>query len=88
MQTLLGQSVENMSKEELAGSAVWLWMSLVATGLVLIIVTWALVSRHRRRVRQRLERPRQGTRHKDAWAEAGKRVEAITIDEEPKGDGA
>jgi hypothetical protein len=60
----------------LVRSAFWLWVGLAITGVIAVGVVWVMIGwtrSNRRAFRRR--------RIKDAWAEAGRRVEPLSHDD-------
>jgi len=58
----------------------WLWIGLVALGIVLV---WLVVvmGKRRRLLTRAGEGPKKPRAIKDAWSEAGKRAEPLPMDE-------
>jgi hypothetical protein len=77
--TILAQAA---TKQELFRSAVGLWIAFALLGLLVVGSVWVLLSRQRKTLTHREHRPR-AREIKDAWAEAGRRAEPATIDEDP-----
>lgn len=74
------------SKPELFSSAAWLWLGFTLLAVLLVAGGWTIMSRQRRQLmEERRKRPSRPI--KDAWTEAGRRAEPITIDEDPPEQG-
>lgn len=79
---LMTDPASGPSKPELFSSAAWLWLGFAILAILLVAGGWVIISRQRRTLLGlRTKRPARPI--KDAWAEAGRRAEPVTIDEEP-----
>jgi hypothetical protein len=67
-------------KGDLLHSAFWLWLALTAIALTAVAVLWLLTGSIGRSVLGLSRKPRR-RRIKDAWAEAGKRIEPLPHDD-------
>jgi hypothetical protein len=75
-------TVDSTPKKDLLRKAFGMWQWSAAVGLVLIIGLWLLLLARRTRRRTQREPVRRRRRPiPDAWAEAGRRVEPIRMDE-------
>jgi hypothetical protein len=81
----LADALEPEPKKTLLRSAYWLWVGTATVGvLFIVLLTAALVARRSRRIATGSPgRRRKGRPIPDAWAEAGRRVEPIRMDEPP-----
>jgi hypothetical protein len=73
--TLAAAAIE-ADRRGLVRSAFWLWLALIAVAVTAVAVFWLLTSSLTRKARGP-SRPRRRRRIKDAWSEAGRRVEPL-----------
>jgi hypothetical protein len=59
---------------QLAGTALWLWITLVCASLVLLAAAWLIVARQRKLLTAGAPR-RKRKPIRDAWQEAGRRLQ-------------
>jgi hypothetical protein len=67
-------------KGGLVRSALWLWIGLTAVGLTAVAILWLLTASLTRTARGVARKPRR-RRIKDAWSEAGRRVQPLSPDD-------
>lgn len=79
----LADLFQPVTKQEKLQSLFWMWASLAAVGVVLVLTMAAALAIRRARLKRGANGPRRSKKIPDAWAEAGRRVEPIRMDEPP-----
>jgi hypothetical protein len=85
MMMWLAEIIEPEPKKALVRSAWWLWVALTTLGVLLVVMTGMVLAARRARRMASANKPRRrrGRPIPDAWAEAGRRVMPIRMDEPP-----
>lgn len=78
----LADAGSEVNKRGLLRSALWMWVGFAALGAVVVLVVWVIASGAARRIIRERRRVRRPSAIKDPWAEAGRRAEPISPDEE------
>jgi heme exporter protein D len=68
---------------QLVGSAFWLWTAFACAAVLMVAGAWVIVSRQRRMV-MRGDAKLKRKPIRDAWAEAGRRLEVEPGPEDPR----